>query len=61
MADNEFLTPKQLADRWQRPEGTLRQWRHKNTGPAYTKLKGSVRYRLSDVEAFEKAGEKVTA
>lgn len=61
MADNEFLTPKQLADRWQRPEGTLAQWRYRAKGPRYTKLEGTVRYRLSDVEAFEKANEKATA
>jgi hypothetical protein len=48
-----LLTPAQLAERWQKPESTLAQWRWRGVGPTYLKLQGAVRYRLSDVEAYE--------
>lgn len=53
-----ILTSKELADRWKMTEQILRQWRTKNKGPRYFKLgkggKASVRYRLEDIEAWEK-------
>jgi hypothetical protein len=55
----QFLTSRQLADRWQQAEGTLRRWRHRRVGPTFSKIGGSVRYALADVEAFEKAGKRV--
>lgn len=53
-----ILTSKDLAERWKMSEQMLRVWRVKNKGPNYFKLgegkKASVRYRLEDVEAWEK-------
>lgn len=51
-----FLTDTQLADRWQMSRGTLANQRYQGRGPVYVKLAGSVRYRESDVEAYEAAG-----
>lgn len=53
-----ILTSKELAERWKMSEQILRVWRLKKKGPQYFKLgegkKASVRYRLDDVEAWEK-------
>ena len=51
-----LLTDAQLANRWQMSRGTLANQRYQGRGPAYVKLAGSVRYRESDVEAYEAAG-----
>lgn len=51
------LTPEQLASRWDLTTGTLRNWRSKGLGPAYIRVgwgRGRVRYRLVDVEAYER-------
>lgn len=52
-----LLTSKELADRWQMTEQTLRQWRLANKGPRYIKLgdnkKAAVRYLLEDIEKWE--------
>lgn len=53
-----LLTSKELAERWKLSDQILRLWRMKEKGPTYIKLgegkKASVRYRLEDVEAWEK-------
>lgn len=53
----QFLTTKQLSERWQINQDTLRQWRVSQIGPAYVKLgdgRGApVRYRSEDIEKFE--------
>ena len=51
-----LLTDAQLAVRWQLSRGTLANQRSQGRGPAYRKLAGRVRYRLSDIEAYEQAG-----
>ena len=48
------LTQDELAARWRISERTLDRWRALGTGPAWLKLNGRVRYRLEDVEAFER-------
>jgi len=52
----ELLTDAQLAVRWQLSRGTLANQRSQGRGPAYLKLAGRVRYRRSDIEAYEQAG-----
>ena len=52
----DLLTDAQLAVRWQLSRGTLANQRSQGRGPAYLKLAGRVRYRLSDIEAYEQAG-----
>lgn len=48
-----FLDQKTLARRWNISHRTLEAWRHKQCGPLFVRLGGRVRYRLSDIEAFE--------
>ena len=55
-ASQDLLTDAQLAARWQLSRGTLANQRSQGRGPAYLKLAGRVRYRRSDVEAYEQAG-----
>ena len=55
-AVHDLLTDAQLAARWQLSRGTLANQRSQGRGPAYLKLAGRVRYRLSDIEAYEQAG-----
>lgn len=58
MADELFITPKELAARWGVSVARLGQLRAKRKGPAWVKIAGGgVRYRLSDVVAHERAGE----
>jgi hypothetical protein len=51
---DNLLTDTQLAARWQLSRGTLANQR--SPGPAYLKLAGRVRYRRSDIEAYEQVG-----
>jgi hypothetical protein len=55
------LNQEQLARRWSLSARTLERWRSIGQGPAYLRLGGRVAYRLEDIEAFEKAGRRVTA
>ena len=55
-AVHDLLTDAQLAVRWQLSRGTLANQRSPGRGPAYLKLAGRVRYRRSDIEAYEQAG-----
>jgi hypothetical protein len=55
-AVHDLLTDAQLAARWQLSRGTLANQRSQRRGPAYLKLAGRVRYRLSDIQAYEQAG-----
>ena len=48
-----FLKPEQLAIRWGVSPKTLANMRVSGTGPAYIKLKGSVRYPLKTIKAYE--------
>ena len=61
---SKMLTPKELCERWKVADNTLRKWRVANVGPAYIKLgegrNSEVRYRIDDVEAFEKSNRFTT-
>ena len=61
---SQLLTPKQLCERWKVADNTLRKWRVANIGPAYIKLgdgrNSEVRYRVVDVEEFEKINRFTT-
>jgi hypothetical protein len=54
----DFLTTKELAERWAMAVGSLENWRQQARGPRYYKMGGSpnsdVRYKIKDVEKFEK-------
>jgi predicted site-specific integrase-resolvase len=49
-----LLTQAEVAERWQMSERTLDRWRALGKGPAWLKLNDRVRYRLEDVEEFER-------
>ena len=53
---HELLTDARLAERWQLSRGTLANQRSQGRGPSYVKIAGRVRYRRSDIEAYEQAG-----
>lgn len=46
-------TQEQLAQHWLLSEGTLERWRCEGIGPVYLKIRGQVRYRISNIMAFE--------
>lgn len=48
------LNQRQLADRWDVSEASLERWRCDGIGPVFLKLQGQVRYRIEDVEAYER-------
>ena len=50
-----FLTEEQLADRWNVSKRTLQKKRYQGGGCIFYKFDGgAVRYRLRDVQAYEK-------
>jgi cytochrome b len=53
MSSSTVWDQRKLAEHWQVAESTLERWRSEGIGPIFLKLHGSVRYRLSDVVAFE--------
>jgi hypothetical protein len=55
MPADALLTERQLADRWQLSPGTLANQRSTSRGCAWVRIGGSVRYRFSDVLAYEKS------
>jgi predicted DNA-binding transcriptional regulator AlpA len=52
-ADERWLSRQELADRYGLPVKTPAQWASKGTGPRYARIGRHVRYRLSDVIAWE--------
>lgn len=52
--DDRWLSRQQLADRYSLPVKTPAEWASKGTGPPYAKFGKHVRYRLSDVIAWER-------
>lgn len=48
-----LLRPTDLAERFGVSPSTLAKWRHEGRGPVYVKLRGAIRYRAADVEAYE--------
>ena len=53
-ADDPWLTTEELAARHKTAPGTIRKWRHVGYGPPGTRFGRRVKYRLSDVIAWEK-------
>jgi len=50
------LTEAEVAERLKVSRKTLRNWRSQGKGPAFMRIEALIRYRLVDVEAFEKKG-----
>jgi predicted site-specific integrase-resolvase len=53
MSSSTVWDQRKLAEHWQVSESTLERWRSEGIGPIFLKMRGYVRYRLSDVVAFE--------
>lgn len=52
VGDRTVMTTEEVGELLQIPVGTLRQWRHHNTGPRSFKLGSLVRYHRKDVETW---------
>ena len=50
---DRWISRQELADRYGLPVKTPAEWASKGTGPPYAKFGRHVRYRLSDVIAWE--------
>ena len=57
-----LLTTEQLGERWAMDPGTIENWRNADKGPVFLKMgdagSAPVRYRLSDIIAYEKEKER---
>ena len=51
----QSLTTDEVAELYGYSAGTLRNWRCKGRGPAYTRDGGVIVYRRKDVEAYQEA------
>ena len=52
MNDDDLMTTAEVAEFLRRPEGTIRQWRHRGVGPRGFRQLGLVMYRRSEVRRF---------
>ena len=55
-----YLTEQRLAARWAISVKTLQLWRTQGIGVKFCKLGRSVRYKLSEIEAYEAAQERAS-
>jgi predicted site-specific integrase-resolvase len=53
----QYMTPEQVADRYQISPDSLKEWRYKGVGPKYLRIGKRVRYRVTDLERWEKERE----
>jgi Helix-turn-helix domain len=65
VTEDRWLKIDELAERWRMPPKTLRDWRLRGYGPQAVRLgrgeRGFFRYRLSDVERWERELERAQA
>lgn len=52
-----YLTQEELAERWKISTATLERDRSRRQGCKYLKIGGLIRYRLSDILAYEESCE----
>lgn len=50
----KLLTQHDVAFRWSLSARTLERWRWRGLGPAYVKIGGRIRYRIEDIEEYER-------
>ena len=55
------LSPAELSERLGIPVETLKRWRRTGFGPRFLRAGRHIRYRLTDVEAWEKTRLVTTA
>lgn len=51
----EWLRPREVAEEYNIPEGTLGQWRYAGRGPKFYRFGKSIRYKRSEIEAWAEA------
>lgn len=49
----EFLTSKELSDRWRLSDQTLANWRYAGKGPPFIRVGSRVLYPIDGIRAFE--------
>lgn len=54
MSTLRYLTEREVAQRFGLSTQAIQKWRRQDRGPAYFKMEGTVRYRLEDIEAYER-------
>jgi predicted site-specific integrase-resolvase len=52
-----FLTPDQVAERYQVSLDTLKEWRYRRRGPEFLRIGKRVRYREADLLRWEREQE----
>ncbi|VXC80582.1 helix-turn-helix transcriptional regulator [Sphingomonas sp. 8AM] len=55
-----YLCQELVSRRWGVSTRTLEGWRYRLKGPNFVRIGGRVRYRLSDLEDFERSGSVLT-
>jgi hypothetical protein len=50
-----MMRAEELAQRWDTSTGRLANMRSAGTGPKFVRIGTSIRYRLSDIDAYETA------
>lgn len=58
--DDKLLTPEQAAALLNLKSKTLARWRWAGCGPRFIKIGGAVRYAENDLQAFIKAGLRIS-
>ena len=58
--NDQFLTAKELAERWRVHEMTVARWRMEGKPPDYISINGKILYKLADIELLESAKRKST-
>lgn len=53
--ESPLLNQTELARRWRLSSRTLERWRWLNKGPDFVKFGRAVRYRLLDIESYERS------
>ena len=53
--NSTMLRASELADRWGTSIGRLANMRSAGIGPKFVRIGSSIRYRVSDIEAYEDA------
>lgn len=61
MADNKFLTPEEVAERYRGgiSVGTLRNWRAMRIGPTFVKIGKAVLYPIDELDAWDQKNKVI--
>lgn len=59
-SETTYLCQELVSRRWAVSPRTLEGWRYRQKGPNFVRIGGRVRYRLSDLEDFERSGSVLT-